>query len=74
MGTLFPRVDLPGHEADHPSPTSAKVKNGRSCTFTPLYIFMVQCLVKHRDIFFHIKQFCRAKEHIIVDETILPTV
>lgn len=29
------------HEADHPSPSSAEIKNRWSCTSTPMYIFVV---------------------------------
>jgi hypothetical protein len=41
----------PGREADHSPPSSAVVKNAWSYTSTPQYIFMVWCLVKHRDYF-----------------------
>jgi len=40
-----------GCEADYSSPSSAKVKNVSSYTCTPPYVFMVQCLIKHRDSF-----------------------
>jgi len=36
-----------GREADHSPPSSAKVKNAWSYTFTPQYVFMAWCLVKH---------------------------
>jgi len=32
-------------------PSSTKVKNVWSCTFTPQYVFVVWCLGKHRDNF-----------------------
>jgi hypothetical protein len=35
-------------EADHSPPSSVKVKNVWSYTSTPQYVFMVQCLLKHR--------------------------
>jgi hypothetical protein len=44
-------IKWPGHEADQSSPSSAKVKNAWSYTSTPQYVFMVWCLVKHRDNF-----------------------
>jgi hypothetical protein len=40
-----------GREADHSPPSSADVKNAWSYTFTPQYVFMAWCLVKHRDNF-----------------------
>jgi len=46
-----PRVRRPGHEADHSHPSSAEVKNAWSYTAAPQYVFMVWCLVKHRDNF-----------------------
>jgi hypothetical protein len=39
------------HKTDHSSPTRAKVQNVWSYTSTPPYIFMVWCLIKHRDSF-----------------------
>jgi hypothetical protein len=50
-GTLPLGVKRPGREADHSPPSSAKVKNAWSYTSTPKYVFMVWCLVKHRDNF-----------------------
>jgi hypothetical protein len=41
----------PGSEADHSPPSSAEVKNEWNYTSTPQYVFMVWCLVKHRDNF-----------------------
>jgi hypothetical protein len=35
-----------GHEVDHSSPFSAKVKNVWNITFTPPYIFIAWCLIK----------------------------
>jgi hypothetical protein len=46
-------VKWPGCEADHSPPSSAEVKNAWSCTSTPQYVFMVWCLVEHRDNFCH---------------------
>jgi hypothetical protein len=40
-----------GRETDY-SPTSAEVKNTWIYTSTPPYVFVVQCLVKHRVDFF----------------------
>jgi hypothetical protein len=44
-------VKRPGREADHSPPSSAEVKNAWSYTSTPQYVFMVWCLVTHRDNF-----------------------
>jgi hypothetical protein len=46
-----PAVKRPGHEADHFLPSSAEVKNLRSCISLLQYVFMVWCSVKHRDNF-----------------------
>jgi hypothetical protein len=43
MGT---GVKWPGREASNTPPSSAKVKNWCSCTFTSQYVFMVWCLIK----------------------------
>jgi len=45
-------IRQPGHEADHPSPSSADVKNVSSYTSTLPYIFMTWCLVMY-SICFH---------------------
>jgi hypothetical protein len=50
-GALSLGVKRPGLEADHSSPSSADVKNAWSYTFTPQYVFMAWCLVKHGDNF-----------------------
>jgi hypothetical protein len=47
----FVGVKRPGRDADHSPPSIAEVKNAWSYTFTPQYVFMVWCLVKHRDNF-----------------------
>jgi hypothetical protein len=39
-GALSPDIKLPGHEAEHSSPTSAEVKEMWIYTATPLYTFM----------------------------------
>jgi hypothetical protein len=44
-------VKWPGREADHTPPSSAEVKNAWRYTYTPQYIFMAWCLVKHMDNF-----------------------
>jgi hypothetical protein len=50
-GGSFPGVKRPGREADNSPPSSAEVKNARSYTSTPQYVFVAWCLVKHRDNF-----------------------
>jgi len=50
----------PGHEADNLHPSSAKVKSVWSYASTPPCIFMMQCLVKHRDICTHTLSPCYA--------------
>jgi hypothetical protein len=50
-GALSLRVKQPGHEANLSPPSSAEFKNARSYTFTPQYVFMAWCLIKHRDNF-----------------------
>jgi hypothetical protein len=50
-GALSLGVKRPEREADHSLPSSAKVKNAWSYTSIPRYVFMVWCLVKHRDNF-----------------------
>jgi hypothetical protein len=54
MGTRgsYPGGKRPGREAAHSPPSSAEVRNVWSYTSTPQYVFMVWCLVKHRDNFF----------------------
>jgi hypothetical protein len=47
----FPEVKRPGGEADHSPPSRAEVKNARSYTSIPQYVFMAWYLVKHRDNF-----------------------
>jgi hypothetical protein len=44
-------VKQPGSEVDCSPPPSANVKNVRNCTSTPLYVFVVWILIKHRDNF-----------------------
>jgi hypothetical protein len=44
-------VKRPRREADHSPSSNAEVKNAWSYTFTPPYIIMAWCLVKHRDNF-----------------------
>jgi hypothetical protein len=50
LGAVSPRVKWPGHEADHSSPSSAKVNNAWSYTSSPPDI-MSWCLIIHRDSF-----------------------
>jgi hypothetical protein len=47
-GALYLEIKRPGREADHSSPSSAKVKNAWSYTSIPKYVFTAKCLVKHR--------------------------
>jgi hypothetical protein len=53
-GALSLGVKWLGCEADHSPPSSTEVKNVWSYTSTPQYVFMVWCLVKHRDSFTYI--------------------
>jgi hypothetical protein len=50
-GGLFPGNERAGHEADHMSPSGAKVKNAWNSTSILPYVFMAWCLIKHRDSF-----------------------
>jgi hypothetical protein len=40
-----------GHGSDHSPPSSAKVENGGAIPSLPPHIYMVWCLIKHRDNF-----------------------
>jgi len=40
-----------GHDADLPPSPNAEVKNAWISAFTPPYVFMEWCLVRHRDKF-----------------------
>jgi len=51
MGALSLEVKRLRREADHSPPPNAEVKNAWSYTSTSPYVFMVYCLVKHRDNF-----------------------
>jgi hypothetical protein len=53
MGTrgFFLGIKRSGREANHSPPSSAEINNAWKCTSTPQYVFMVWCLVKHRDNF-----------------------
>jgi hypothetical protein len=51
QGALSPKVERPGRETNHSSPSSAEVKNAWSYTSTLQYVFMEWCLVKHRHNF-----------------------
>jgi hypothetical protein len=44
---LISSIKRPGHEADHSLPYCAHVKNA----WSPQFVFMARCLVKHRDNF-----------------------
>jgi hypothetical protein len=54
LALITPGVKLPERE-DHSRPSSSEVKNGSSYTSTPQYVFMVCCLVKHRDNLYYIR-------------------
>jgi hypothetical protein len=49
-GALYPRAKRPGREADHSHHFSAEVKNAW-CYISAPFVFMVWCLVKHRNNF-----------------------
>jgi len=51
LEALSPGVKWPGCETDHSPPSGAEVKNVWHYTSSPQYIFIVWCLVKHRDNF-----------------------
>jgi hypothetical protein len=51
LGTLSPGVKWQELKAVHSPPASAKVKKTWIYTFTPPYVFLACCLVKHRDNF-----------------------
>jgi hypothetical protein len=46
-----PGVKATRREADLSTPSTAEVKNTWTYTSTPLYVFIVRCLVKHRENF-----------------------
>jgi hypothetical protein len=48
-GALSQGLKWQGREADHSPPTSAEVKKTRTYTSTSPHVFMVYCLMKHRD-------------------------
>jgi len=50
-GALSLGVKRPERQADHSPPSNAKVTNAWGYTSTPQYVFMVWCLVKHKDNF-----------------------
>jgi hypothetical protein len=54
----FPEDAAIGREVDHSPPFNTEVKNAWSYTFTPLYIFMVSCLIKLMDNFAFILARC----------------
>jgi len=48
----FPgKVKRPGREPDHSPPSSVEVKNAWNYNYTPQYVFIAWCLVKHRDTY-----------------------
>jgi hypothetical protein len=50
-GGYFPGVKRPRREADHLPPSSAEVEESVKLYLHSQYVFMVWCLVKHRDNF-----------------------
>jgi hypothetical protein len=48
-GALSPDVKRQGPEAGHPLPSSSEFKNEWSYASVPSYIFMVWCLIRHKD-------------------------
>jgi hypothetical protein len=50
-GPSHPGLKSLGHEGNDSAPTSSKVKDAWNYTFTSPYIFMVQCLIRHREKF-----------------------
>jgi hypothetical protein len=60
-GAFIPAVRRPVREADLFPPFSAVVKNAWSFTSTPPYVFMVWCLVKHRNNFIYLFNILTAK-------------
>jgi hypothetical protein len=51
----FPGVELPGREADTPPAPSTEIKNARSYTSTPPFLFMAWLLIKHFTLTFACK-------------------
>jgi hypothetical protein len=47
-------AEQPARESDHSAPSSAEVKNAWSYTSTHSYVFMEECLIKHRDFTFYL--------------------
>jgi hypothetical protein len=45
----FLRGKVSRAKVDHSSPSSAEIKNAWSYTSIPSYVFLVWCLIKHRD-------------------------
>jgi hypothetical protein len=67
-GTLLLGVKRPGREADHSPPSSGKVKNAWTYIFTPQYVFMAWCLVKHRANFTLLHFYVCIHSAYIIDE------
>jgi hypothetical protein len=75
MGTggSSPWVKQAGCEADHSSLPGAEVKNVRSYTSTPQYVFMEWCLVKPRDKYLAATTFTNPHLHYQAPfETVIP--
>jgi len=67
-------VKRTGRKANHLPPSSAEVKKAWSYTFTPQYVFIACCLVKHRGNFtLRYLTVFRHHYHIITHLTLAPT-
>jgi hypothetical protein len=67
-----PGIERSVLEADRSLPSSAKIKNTWRCTCTPAYVFMVWCLIKHRDSFTDVTHNCRFPVHCVSHGTTRP--
>jgi hypothetical protein len=61
-GVISPGVKRPGREAYPSRPSSVEVNNAWSYTFTPQYVFMAWCLVKHTDRFTSLEGIARTQQ------------
>jgi hypothetical protein len=60
---LSMRVKRSRREANYRPPSISEVKNAWNCTSTPPYVFMLCCLVKHRDNFALLYVFNPSHKH-----------
>jgi hypothetical protein len=71
-GALSLGFKLPGREGDNSPPSSAKVKNAWSYNFTPQYVFVAWCLVRHKDNFTFTFTFnTKCKFNLLIEHQIL---